>query len=396
MSEGIRKIVTLNKELAWGTKAANNASARNYRRVTASFQGEKDAFASAENRTDQQVVDSRHGTRRSIGSMSGELSGSSYDELIAAVLRRDFSAGATTGSVVVLAAAAAGTFTRSAGSFVTDGFNVGTVLEVAGFTDSGNNGLFYLKSMTSTVLTVAPLQGQTMTDEAEGDSVTISEKGKKTYVPSTGHTDDSFTAEEYYPDTTISRTFLGEQVNSMSVGISPNAMASIVFEFLGKDAEAPTGTQYFTSAQAIGSDGTYAGQDGFCFIDGVANAKLTSFNFTINANIQQEAVLGSNTIGAKARGKVMAEYDATVIFDSTDFLNDFNDETEISIGYVLMSADNTDAMAFYFPRVKVNSATTDDGEKVIILSFNGEFLKYTGAGVGIQTTTMQIQDTTLF
>jgi hypothetical protein len=394
MSEGIQKVVVLNKESAWGTKAPDDANAREYRRVTSSFQGEKDAFASTEIRTDQQMVDSRHGTRRSTGALAGELSGGAYDELIAAALRRDFSAGATTGAVIVIASAV-GTFTRSTGSFVTDGFNVGSVISVSGFTSAGNNGLFYIRSMTATVLTVAALQGQTQTVEAEGDSVTILEKGQKTFVPSTGHTDDSFTAEEYYPDNTISRTFLGEQVNTMAVSLSPNAMATINFDFLGKDAEAPTGTQYFNSAVAPGTEGTYAGQDGFCFIEGVANAKLTSFNFTLNANIQQEAVLFSSSIGAKARGKVMMTYDATVIFDADDFLGYFNNETEISVGYVLMSADNSEAFSIYFPRAKVNSATTDDGEKVIILSFGGEVLKYVGSAVGVNNTTVQIQDTTL-
>ena len=70
MSEGIQKVVVLNKESAWGTKAADDANAREYRRVTASFQGEKDAFASTEIRTDQQMVDSRHGTRRSTGALA--------------------------------------------------------------------------------------------------------------------------------------------------------------------------------------------------------------------------------------------------------------------------------------------------------------------------------------
>lgn len=394
MSQGIEKVVTLAKESAWGTKATNSSAARNMRRVTASFQGEKDAFASNEIRTDQQMVDSRHGTRRSTGSLNGELAGGAYDELIAASLRRDFTAGATTGAVITIAAAS-GTFTRSAGSFVTDGFNVGTVIDVSGFTTPGNNGLFYLTGMTATVLSVAPIQGQTMAVEAEGASVTILEKGQKTFVPSTGHTDDSFTAEEWYPDNTISRTFLGLQVDTMSISFSPNSMVTCDFAFLGKDAEAPTSSQFFTSATAVNAEGTFAGQDGFMFVDGVLNGKLTSLNINLAANIQQEAVLGSVSIGAKARGKVMGTYDATAIFDSADFLGYFNNETEISIGYVVKSADESEAFAIYLPRAKVNSATTDDGEKVIIVSFSGEILKYVGSDVGVNQTTIQVQDSVL-
>ena len=57
MAQGINKRVTIAKESAWGTKASNGSAARNYRRVTASFQGEKDTFGAAEIRTDQQMVD---------------------------------------------------------------------------------------------------------------------------------------------------------------------------------------------------------------------------------------------------------------------------------------------------------------------------------------------------
>jgi hypothetical protein len=87
---------------------------------------------------------------------------------------------------------------RSSGSFVTDTFKVGSVISVTGFTDAGNNGLFIITSMTATILTVSALAGQTRTIEAAGDTVTVLEKGKKTFVPTTSHTDDSFTFEQWF------------------------------------------------------------------------------------------------------------------------------------------------------------------------------------------------------
>lgn len=394
MAQGINKKVTIAKESAWGTKASNTSAARNYRRVTASFQGEKDTFGAAEIRTDQQMVDSRHGTRRASGSLSGELCGSAYDELMAAAVRRDFGTGATTGAITVVAAAS-GTFTRSTGSFVSDGFKVGTVVSVSGFTSSGNNGLFYVSGITTTLLTVSPLAGQTMSSEAEGDTVTIVEKGKVTYTPSTGHTDDTFTVEEFYDDEDISRVFLGLQVNNFSLSLSPDSMATVTFDFVGKDFEAAASSEFYTSATAIGSEGTYSASAGKCFVNGVQTGIVTSLNVSIANNITQEKVLFSETMGAKSRGKVMVTYDATLIFDADDFLDYFRNEEEISIGYVLVSADKTDAFAVYLPRCKVNSATTDDGEKVVILSLSGEALKYVGGSSVLQSTTIQLQDTTL-
>ena len=392
-SQGINKILAFKKESTWGT-AASVSGATQLRRVTGSFQLEKDAYASNEILASQQTRDFRHGTRRSTGSIAGELSGNAYEEFMQAALRKDFAAGATTGAVIVLSSTAT-TIVRSSGSFVTDGFKVGDVINVTGFTDAGNNGLSLITAMTTTILTVSSLAGQTRTIEAAGDTVTVLVKGKKTFVPQTGHTDDSFTIEEFYSDASISRVFTGEQVDTMALSLQPNSMATVDFGFLGKDGLAPTGAQYFTSPTATSGEGIYSAPDGFLFINGVANGLVTGLTVNLANNITQESVIGSTSIGAKSRGKVAVTVDGTAIFEDTDILGYFDAETEISLTYVLMSADNTNAFSIHMPRVKVGSATTDDGEKVIILSFSGTALEYTGSAVGVQATTIQIQDTTL-
>jgi hypothetical protein len=392
-SQGINKLLIAKKETTWGTKASAG-SASYYRRVTGSFQLEKDTYSSNEIRPSQQMSDMRHGTRRSTGSLSGELAGSSYEEFIQAAVRKDFAAGSTTGSVITISATV-GTFVRSAGSFVSDGFTVGSVILSSGFVAPGNNGLFLITAMSATVLTVSPLAGQTQVVVAAGASVTIAEKGKKTYTPLTGHTDDSFTVEEYYPDSLVSRTFLGMQVDTMALSLQPNSLATVEFGFMGKDAEAPTGSAYFTTPAAVGGEAIYSAPDGFLFINGTSNGLVTGLTINVANGIQQEAVIGSNSIGAKSRGKVAITIDGSAIFDSSTILGYFNAETEVSLTYVLMSADDANAFSIHLPRVKIGSATTDDGEKVIILSFNGTALEYTGSTVGVQATTIQIQDTTL-
>ncbi len=47
-------------------------------------------------------------------------------------------------------------FNRTAGSFITDGFAVGTIFTAAGFTNSGNNGIFTVTAVTATVITCSP------------------------------------------------------------------------------------------------------------------------------------------------------------------------------------------------------------------------------------------------
>jgi hypothetical protein len=392
-AQGINKLLVAKKESTWGTKASASGASY-YRRVTGSFQLEKDAYNSNEILPSQQMRDMRHGTRKSSGSISGELSGNAYEEFIQAAVRKDFVTGATTGAVITISATV-GTFVRSAGSFVTDGFAVGNVINSSGFVAAGNNGLFVITAMSATVLTVSPLAGQTQVIVAAGASVTLAEKGKKTFVPLTSHTDDSFTVEEWHPDATISRVFTGQQVNSMAIALQPNAMATIDFGFMGKDAETATSSAYFTTPTAIGGEGIYSAPDGVLLVNGVVNGVVTGLNISIDNGIQQTAVIGSNSIGAKSRGKVAVTVEGSAIFQDTTSLNYFDAETEVSLTYVLTTADNTDAFSIHLPRVKIGSASTNDGENVVILSFSGVALEYTGSAVGVTPTTIQIQDTTL-
>jgi hypothetical protein len=392
-AQGINKLLVAKKETTWGTKASASGASY-YRRVTGSFQLEKDTYNSNEILPSQQMRDMRHGTRKSSGSINGELSGNAYEEFIQAAVRKDFVTGATTGAIITISATV-GTFVRSAGSFVTDGFAVGNVINSSGFVAAGNNGLFVITAMSATVLTVSPLAGQTQVIVAAGATVTILEKGKKTFVPLTAHTDDSFTVEEWHPDATISRVFTGQQVNSMAIALQPNAMATIDFGFMGKDAEAVTSSAYFTTPTAITGEGIYSAPDGVMLVNGVVNGVVTGLNITVDNGIQQTAVIGSNSIGAKSRGKVAVTVEGSAIFQDSTILNYFDAETEISLTYVLTTADNTNAFAIHLPRVKIGSASTNDGENVVILSFSGVALEYTGAVVGVTPTTIQIQDTTL-
>jgi hypothetical protein len=214
-------------------------------------------------------------------------------------------------------------------------------------------------------------------------------------VPLTAHTDDSFTVEEFYDDDNISRTFLGMIVDTMAINIAPNSMATIDFGFMGKDAEAPTTSQYFTSPTAQPSEGIYSGPDGLLILNGVASRKVTSLTLNVANGTSMEAVIGSVAQGAKSRGKVSVTGSLSAIFDSSAIFDYFDDETEISLTYALRSADNTESFALHMDRVKINSSTVDDGEKNIILSADFQALEYLGSADGALNTTLRAQDTTL-
>lgn len=392
MADGINKLIALKKETTWGTKPSAG-SAQLMPRVTGSFQLEKDAYASNSINPSQQVRDSRHGTRRATGSLEAELQGGAFELLQAAALRRDFTGSVTTGAVIVIEATTTG-YERSTGSFITDGFRAGMIVGVSGFTTAANNGRKIVTAVSATVLTARSIDGTALVIEAEGDTVTIALAGQRTFTPLTGHTDDSFSVEEWHEDIDLSRITLGQQVNVMGFNVSPNSMCTISFEFLGQDAEAPSGTRYFTSPTDVPAEGTMSAADGVALVAGVATCKLTSLQLSVNNNITQESVIACPGIGAKSRGKVMINGSFTAILDDDTYLDYFDQESEVSFSYTFNAQDG-EAISLYAPRMKINSATVDDGEKVHIITCNFDMLEYVGSDTGIEKTTLIIQDTTL-
>ena len=202
MADGINKIVIAKKETVWGTKPVA-ASAQLYPRVTGSFQLEKETYASNAIRPSQQTGDSRHGTRKSTGSLEGELQCGAYKEFQAAALRKDYAGTATTGAITTISSTV-GTLVRTAGSFITDGFRNGMIITVTGFTApaTANNARYVIVDVIALTLSVRKVDQAAvpMVVKAAGDSVTIALAGKVTFTPQTGHTNDSFSIEEFNSD----------------------------------------------------------------------------------------------------------------------------------------------------------------------------------------------------
>ncbi|MBU1031502.1 hypothetical protein KKE03_01085 [Patescibacteria group bacterium] len=93
--------------------------------------------------------------------------------------------------VMTCGANSAGTYTRSAGSFLTDGFRVGMDFTASGYANSGNNGNKTISTVTATVITVTDATGM-VTETGDADErirgyVGLQEVFAVTDVPSTAH-----------------------------------------------------------------------------------------------------------------------------------------------------------------------------------------------------------------
>jgi hypothetical protein len=393
LATGVSKELRYKRETTWGT-APGATGGQLLRRVTSDLSLTKESYQSNEIRTDYQIADFRHGVRSVAGSITGELSPKTYADFFAAALRKDFVAGGTTGAVAVLAVTNTGTkFTRSTGSFITDGFNVGDVVSASGFTTANNNSHYCLvTAVAALTLDIAPLDGVVLTDESEGDTVTIAVVGKKTYTPETSHTDNSFSIEHWHDDVNQSELFTGCKVDTIEVGLPPTGMSTITIGMMGKDVTTDT-SEYFTTPTANTSTGILASVNGIAYALGARQTVLTGLSINIAGGMSMQPVVGSNTPPDIFEGRVNVTGEMTAFFENGDLRDAFLDEDEVSLVFVFTTSNdkNPDFVAFTMPRVKFGSANKNDGETGIVQTLSYQAL-FNGTGTGADKTTLVVQD----
>lgn len=408
IAAGLFKQLAYKVETTFGV-APGQSTGQLLRRVTSTIDLSKDAYAANEKRTDFQIADYRHGVRRVGGQIAGELSPKTYSDLFGVLLKRDFAAVTPVASVSLTIAGTgpAYTLTRAAGSYLTDGIKVGDVIRLSVGTLNAaniNKNLLVADVTSATVLSVIPLNGSAMVAEGPITGCTITVTGKKTFIPTTGHTDKSIAFEHWYSDIAQSELFLGNKIGKASLSLPPTGLATVTFDVMGKDlAETAakrggiaTTTQYFTTPTAVTTTGALAAVNGILRAGGVTVATVTGLTVEVNANYTGDPVVGDNTIPQLFPGKISVTGQFTAYFENVTLRDVFVNETEIDLVGVFTS-DNTatsDFVTCVVPRLKLGSASKDDGDGGLVQTFSFQALLNTAGGTGVKTekTTLSIQD----
>ncbi len=89
---------------------------------------------------------------------------------------------ATAASQTITAATAGDTFTRTAGSYLTDGFEVGDIVTIAGSAGANNALIMEVTALTATVLTTS----SNLTDDTGGGNEVITHMGETITAASLG------------------------------------------------------------------------------------------------------------------------------------------------------------------------------------------------------------------
>jgi hypothetical protein len=405
IANGIFKQVRYKRQPAYGT-IATAAGAQSLPRVSSDLDLTKNSYKSAGIRTDMQRADFRHGTRSIKGKISDELKVGVHKDFFETFCRQTWQVPATTGALLDVTAAstsgALGTFTRAAGSFITDGFKLGDVgrwdgWELDGADNNGKNMM--IVGLTDTVMTAMTLDGSPVADDAAGDGVTFTLKGKKTWVPLSGHTNDMYTIEHFYSDINESEAFDSCRLAAMNINLPSTGYATIDLEFLGRDMATQTGA-YFTNPTAAVVGSALVAVNGVIVVDGEAVGIVTGLTISGNANASTGEVVGSNVSPDVFMGSVDVTGNITAYFMNTTLRDMFKNETEASV-MCAFTADNTPSaefMTFVMPRIKAGGATKDDGEKGLVITMPyTALLNIAGSQAGAATlaTTLAIQDSSV-
>lgn len=398
IAKGVAKKVAYKVESTWG-ELPGATGAKYIRRVTADMNLERESYESNEIRTDYQTADNRLGLRSVTGTLNGELSAGSYSDFMAAVVSQDFASVTSLSGLSVTITASGDLFTvaRAAGSFITDNIKSGQVVALtgAGLALANQNNNLLVVTVSALSLTVKVLSSTPLVAEGPIATVGLTVRTKMAMVPTTGHTDKSFTIEQFFSDISASEVFTGNKVGSVAVTIPTTGLVTVDISLMGKDLTSTGSTQYFTTPTVANTNGIASSVSGVAIVNGVPVGLITNMDFTINRNMEAANVIASNTAADLFTGRITLAGNMSVYFVDSTFRDYLSNETEITVLVSLTSSNDkaADCMSFMMPRVKITSASKDDQELGLVQSCAFVGLLNSNTATGLPGTTIQIGDT---
>lgn len=376
------------------------------RRATGTIDLVKPEVTSAEKRTDFQEQNVIHGTRSVNWQISSELYGGDYEDFLAAALRRDFAAVSTISETTSTDefTISSGVLTRGNGSasFITDGLYEGLIIRLTGMNTAGNNSRnLRITAMTATTLTLAAVDGGAAVadDSGGGGSATIVVPGKNSYIPSTGHTSNTFTIEKHDTKTDTSHVAHGCKVGTVEMSVQPDQPVALNFTGLGinRASYSAANAPVLTSPTAAGTGAAMSAGIGFVRVGGSSVACITSLDLTIEDGLSVVPVAFGNEscdVFYGPRAEVTGTF--TALKQNITLSDYFDDETEVTLDFFI-AAPGSEPRSFinlYLKRVKLNSADEDDPDGPTVQTFSFRALKPATA-TGVNSTVIAIQDSSI-
>jgi hypothetical protein len=276
MGEGSRRQLTYIAEVTPGTSPASGyAILRNL--GGAGITVNKQTLVSNEFRSDRAITSVRHGNKTPVLDVPFELSYTSFNTIMEAALFSSFVvAYALTGLTVTVVAGTTKTFACATATFVTSGIKVGDKITTTGFAAAGNNGTFVVSAVEEALITCATATGLEAVTDDTGVGITTDR-----YVLKQGSTAKYLSIEEGFTDIAQYQVMAGALCNGMTLAITPNAMVTGSFSFLGLSATAFSGTSIDSSPDAAPTTQPFDSFTGSLLENNIAIATVTALNLNL-------------------------------------------------------------------------------------------------------------------
>lgn len=295
----------------------------------------KAAYESQEVRRDGMSTRGRHGTRKTTGAYTSELSLGCADLIMEAVFRgawgsanlqideSDFTSITTGANTIVLAS----------GSPISLGFRVGDVIRITNQATSttNNNKNLRITALSSTTITVA----ETLVVNAVADTACeITRTGRVLINPAVGSlTNRYFTIDEYDQDIDVSETFEDCMWGSMKFGMQPNGIITFDPTWVGsgRGSANATGSSPVLTSPTEPTGTPLAVVDATLRVGSSDRVDLTGFELTMDIAPSAIDTIGSVYSPDVFPGDMRVSGSFSLLRSDLSFLTAFQDETVYSL-----------------------------------------------------------------
>ena len=340
------------------------------RYTSGNMQLSKDSLQSSELDGSREVADLRLGSNQTAGDISVELSYGAYDDLLEAALGGTWASGLAIAAVDVTVLASAKTFTRAAGSYITDGVAVGDVIQFEDLLLGTNANPYLVTAVTATVVTCSQAVGlvdevSVTTDYSTGDKLEVGST-RRTYSILTHFADADAGAGEYH----VTR---GVEISGYSFDVAVNALVTGTLNTIGRTYAPDEGLPAGSTFPAAIKTEPYASVDGRIIEAGALLAFVTGLTNTLDNGASAQFEIGSNSTSFIEQGRANSTLSLSTFFENSTLLSKFVNETETSVVLILDGTDG--ALSFSYNRVVYTTGAPDvAGEGSITQSLDAQAL----------------------
>lgn len=283
------------------------------------------------------------------GDIDGELAPTvSHQDFIAAAMRNTWQASITTGALALTINISTKVITRAAGSFVTDGFKVGDMVQLSNFTNSVNNTCVILTAVSA--LSCTYVGDVAMVNETGGAATTMV---RPSYVD-WGTTQTYFAiCKEFLDLTSKSLSFVDETIDKMTIDFKYGDLAAIKFSLMGCSYGVPgTAINNGATIDPVASEPPLnASTDlGYVYINGaVADYPVSTLSLTVSNNTKPSEGMGALAPQDMTATGLKVEVSTTLQLADSNFSLHTAELSQAPIGIQFYVKQGTKGYAVHIP-----------------------------------------------